>query len=288
MIDLPKSLRTLSFTLIALAALAASIGLFYDDGGSSYTAVNHLGEEIEMFGKGLYANDSLMFGAANQGMDAVTLLIGIPLLVYGIRLFQKDECKGALLLLGVFSYFLYLYAAFALSIAYNRIFLIYIIILAVSLWGLLTSVLILTGQGRIQSLFASFERRWIGWFMVVLGAITLLIWGMEPLNTLITGHMPVLQGYPTLFTHALDMAVLAPLSIIAGYLILKGEKAGYPMAVPPLFVIVMLVPGIAAMTVNQVILGMDFSIGELIAFAASFMVMGFIGLVALISIFRSE
>lgn len=273
------------YSIIILASIAAGIGLFYDDGGEPYTTFNHLGEEVEIYGKGLYANDSILIGAANQGTDAIVLLVGIPLLVLSLYMMMKDERKGSVLMAGALTYFLYVYATFSLSIAFNRLFIVYVALFALSLYGLLICVFRIKDMNDTSPLVKTNAGRWIGYLMILLGSFTGLAWGVEPLMALLTGDSPGLGIYPTLFTHAFDMAIIVPISIISGIWISRGKMDGYLVAVPIIMLLVMVALSIISMTVSQYSVGLEFTVQELMVFVASFIVFGLVGVKALKDIF---
>ena len=123
-------------TLTALlAGIAAGIGFFRNRTASPRLFTTLRGDEIEVYGSGLYRYDSLFFGAGYKGQDAVVLFFGVPFLIVAILLYQRGSLVGHLLLVGLLGYFLYVYASMALGAAYNRLFLLYIIIFSASLYA---------------------------------------------------------------------------------------------------------------------------------------------------------
>ncbi len=280
-----RTLFIIGYSIIILALVAAGIGLFYDDGGEPYTTLNHLGEEVEIYGKGLYANDSILIGAANQGTDAIVLLVGIPLLVFSLYLIAKDERRGSVLMAGALTYFLYVYATFSLSIAFNRLFIVYVALFALSLYGLMICVFRIKEMNDASPLVKTNGKGWIGYLMIILGSFTGLAWGVEPLMALLTGDLPNLTIYPTLFTHAFDMAIIVPISVISGIWILRGKDEGYLVAVPVIMLLVMVALSIISMTVSQYSVGLQFSVQELMVFVVSFIIFGLVGVKALKDIF---
>ena len=65
----------------------------------------------------------------------MVLLLGVPFLIASIVVYQRGSMLGQLLLTGALGYFLYVYASMALGAAYNRLFLLYIIIFSASLYA---------------------------------------------------------------------------------------------------------------------------------------------------------
>ncbi|MEA5507218.1 hypothetical protein VB735_29810 [Halotia wernerae UHCC 0503] len=125
----------LSSAIALLAAVAASIGLFWQDGGQSFSFTTLHGQTVQIYGQGLYRYDTLFSAAGSRGTDAVTLFLAIPLLIICLSFYRRGSLRGALLLIGALFYFLYVYAGFALgTVTYNRLFLLYVVLFSISLF----------------------------------------------------------------------------------------------------------------------------------------------------------
>ena len=102
-----KPLRTLDWLILLvglLAIIAAGAGLFWPANGEPYAFTTHRGEEVIIAGRGLYRFDTVSSAAQEQASDAVTLLIGLPLLAVSTWLAHRGSLRGKLLLmeLGIF------------------------------------------------------------------------------------------------------------------------------------------------------------------------------------------
>ena len=65
--------------IAVLAVITAGSGLFLQGGEGPFTFTTLHGKTVEMYGSGLYRNDSLFSGAAFKGTDVITLFLGVPL-----------------------------------------------------------------------------------------------------------------------------------------------------------------------------------------------------------------
>jgi hypothetical protein len=117
----PGAAIILSSVVALLAAIAATMGLFWKDGGAPSSFSTLRGQTAQIFGQGLYRYDTLFFGAGFKGQDAVVLFLGVPLLIVSILLFQGGSVACQLLLAGTLGYFLYVYTSMALGASYNRL-----------------------------------------------------------------------------------------------------------------------------------------------------------------------
>ena len=279
----------LSSLIGLLALIAAGVGLFWQDGGGSFSFTTLRGQSVEMYGRGLYRNDTLFVGAGNRGTDAVSLLLGIPLLVFSTLLYRRGSLRGGLVLTGALTWFLYIGASYALgAVAYNNLFLVYVALFSASLFA---AVLALTSIDLqvLPSYFSSrIPRRGPAVFMFASGLLTLFVWLIEPITALIQGRPPEHLGpYSTLFTNAVDMSIIVPAACVAGGLILGRNALGYLIAVPLLVLEAMLAPLIVAQTLSQVQAGVSFTPGEMVGPMAGFAVLGLLAICIIVAILRN-
>jgi hypothetical protein len=123
-----------------LALVAAGVGLFYQDGGSSFAFTTVRGGTVQIWGQGWYKYDSPIGALGFTAGDLITLVLAIPVLVISILLYHRGSLRGGLLLTGALAYFLYNYTSMGFGAAYNNLFLAYIIIFSASLFGLILAL----------------------------------------------------------------------------------------------------------------------------------------------------
>ena len=127
--------------LIALLAIfAAGIGLFYQDGGSAYTFTTLRGQAVQIYGRGLYRYDTIMTAAGFKGVDVVTLVVGLPLLLVSYVFYRRGSTRGGLLLASTLTYFLYIGASMTFSAAFNSLFLVYVALFSAGLFAFVTAL----------------------------------------------------------------------------------------------------------------------------------------------------
>jgi hypothetical protein len=278
----------LAILVAVLALVATSVALFWQDGGSPFPFTTLRGETAQMYGQGLYRLDSLFTGAGYKGQDTVTLVLGIPLLAICIVLYRRGSVRGSWLLMGTLSYFLYVYASMALAAAYNVLFLVYVALFSASLFAFVLAFAGLDLAVVAAPFTARLPRRGIAIFMFACGVLTFIVW-LEPLVTaLIQGAPPKrLDASTTKVTDALDLGIIVPSTLLAGTLLLRRNLQGYRVAFPLLVLIVMLLPGIALSTVNQVAAGVVFTPGEIVGPISGFLVLGLIALAIIVVMLRA-
>jgi len=183
-------------TIVKLAAVAAGVGLFYDRPSGPVVSTTLEDAAMRMYGHGLYRYDSILVGAGFRGVDAVTLFVGIPMLIVSAVLYRRGSFKGALLLAGTLAYFLYNYASMALSAAYNDLFLVYIGLFSTSLFAF---VLLLTSFdfASLPSRFSNaLPRREIAAYLIAVGLLLLVLWVGDVVSSLLAGSVPAALAAP--------------------------------------------------------------------------------------------
>ncbi len=276
-------------SLVALAALAvAAVGLFWNgpNGATTFTTIR--GKQIELFGHGLYRHDTLFSAAGFRGTDIVTIFIGVPLLAASLTWLLRGAWRGRLLLSGMLTYTLYVYASMALGAAFNGLFLVYVAIFSASLFALgltLRSIDIAELERRFS---ARTPHRATGIFLIASGIVTTIVWLQPLLTSMLAGDPPkLLDSYTTVVTDVLDLGLITPLLFLSGIMILRRVTTGYLIAFPLIGIIVVLAPAIVAATISQLSAGVDFSPGEVVGPIAGFTILGAFAIWLLIVLLRN-
>ena len=180
----------LAVVIGVLAAVAAGAGVMARALPAVF--VTPRGDEVELFGDGLYRYDSLFAGAGNRGTDWITLLVLIPALIAAVLGYRTGSLRWGLLLTGVFGSVLYVYATMAVGAAFNPLFVVYVALFAAGLWALVLSMRDVDLQAigrRIDRL----PRRGPAALMIISGVVTALIWLAPVLQAQLSGGIP--QGW---------------------------------------------------------------------------------------------
>ncbi|MGY1679966.1 hypothetical protein [Geodermatophilus sp. SYSU D01176] len=247
------------------------------------------GQVAELAGDGLYRFDTVFTAANNVAVDAVVLAFGIPLVVRAWLQHREGSPRGTLLMTGSLGYLLYVYANYALGVAYNPLYLAYVTLLSASLFGFLAAF----GETDRAALAAAaadpdLPHRALSRFLLASAAVTAVVW-LQPLVTaLLQGRAPeLLDVYTTTVTYSLDLAVITPAAALAGLLVRRQEPLGYLLAAPLLVTIVLMLPTISLGTALQVAAGISFTPAQVIDPIAGFGVLGTIGTRLLVRLLRA-
>ena len=246
----------LAIIIIPLALLAAGAGVFWQGSGKPYPFETLRGETVMIRGHGLYRYDTVNSSSQEIGTDIVTLLIGIPLLITGIILSRKGMLRGQLLLTGALGYFLYTYGAMCFLTAFNPLFLVYVALFSLSLFGFILSMKNLDVDQLARHISDGFPRRVVAAYFIVVAVFLTLAWVGLIAGPSLTWAPPTgLESAITLVIQALDLGVIVPTSFITAILLLREQAWGYALSSVLLLKILTMGAALIAMIIGQILAG---------------------------------
>jgi hypothetical protein len=226
-----KAVIWLSVLIAALVLIAAATGVFSQTASAHITFVTVRGEHATYQGSGLYAYDPTSVAREGVVWDVIDLCLVLPLFVLAIVLSWRGSLRGRLLLGGLLFYFVYQYLQYATMVAFNPLFLVYVVIFALS------AVAFFLNLGGIEVARLSdhvperFPRRLFIGFTFVMGAALILLWLGRIIPYTLAGRFPDdYAGLTTLVTQAFDLGMLVPLLISTGILLWRRSAWGYFLA----------------------------------------------------------
>jgi hypothetical protein len=235
-------------------------------------------------GNGLYARDSVSCAAQARGQDWVTLLVGIPLLGVGILLARKGNLHGRMLQAGALGYFLYTYGSYSYLSMYNSLFLLYVALFGMSLYGFVISLRLFGPEEILRALKPRFPRKFLGGYLIGMGILLALMWIARIIPSLLAGLPPVgLEHYTTLVIQASDLAVVVPAAIITGVLLLKKRALGATLAGVLFIKLLTMALALFAMMLMMARSGVTLAIAEVVIFT----VLLAVGIIASVLMFFS-
>lgn len=262
--------------LVAIFALLASgSGLFWPggDGPRPFTTLH--GQEVDIYGQGIYRNDTVFTASIFKGADLVAVAVGLPLLGLSFLRYRRGSLRGGFLMAGALSYFCYMGASLTFSAAFNPLFLIYTALFSTGLFALIAALVAIDRQALPGRASPRLPHRGLAIFLFVAGVGTLLLWLSELVAPILTGEAPANLGpYTTMFTHGFDSATITPAAILAGICLLRREPLGY-LLTPPLLVLCILNGlNVVSGTIFQTLAGIIFPPGVYIGMIGSWVVLG--------------
>jgi hypothetical protein len=271
-----------------LAAITASIGLFSTSGDGPFHFTTLHNETIEIYGRGLYRYDTPLIAIGYRVSDAVTLIVGIPLLLISFWMVRRGSIRGKILLTGALLFFLYNFGSLAFGAAYNSLFLLYILLTMAAFLGSM-GLLLSFDMLAFPNLFSErVPRCGVSIFFIISGVALFCIWlFLSILPALLAGGVPAeLASYTTVITFSIDMGIIAPVLVSTGVLFRRREPLGYVLASVLLIFIDALGCSLLVMGIAQQIAGL-MNIGQFIGFVVSFAILTIFALGFTIVLFRN-
>jgi hypothetical protein len=278
----------LSSLIVLLALIAASLGLFWQDGGNSFSFTTLRGDTVLIAGRGLYRYDSTLMAMGFKAGDAVTLILGIPALIFSLLHYRRGSVRGGILLAGTLAYFLYNYGSIAFGAAYNQLFLVYVALMSASLFGLILTLMSFDLAMLPTHFSSQLPRRNIGIYSIVSGIVLLLIWpSLSIIPALVEGKAPPeVWSYTTIITYAIDIGIVAPALIATGVMILRCKPLGYLFSAMLLVFTVLLGTNLLTAGTIQMLTG-SINIRQFIGFVASFAILTLYAIWFTLALFRN-
>jgi hypothetical protein len=166
----------------------------------------------------------------NLGTDLTILVLGLPLLVGSTVWMRRGSFGARVLWLGALGFLTYAYGMYAMAVAWNPLFLAYVILFGLSLFGLGLG-LVETDAARLRLCFAGRAPvKPVAWFLISVAILVGAMWLGEEVGSSLRGTIPpsVVQfGTPTNIVHVFDLAVVLPAMVIAGWMLLRDRPWGY-------------------------------------------------------------
>ena len=259
------AIKWLVSSIIILAFAAALAGVLPGE-GQPYSLTNFRGEAVTINAHGLYHWDTVSSAAQMQANDLVTLVLGLPLLVISAVLAQRGSLRGQLLLTGTLGFFLYTYITMCFGAAYNPFFLVYVALAGLSLFAFILSMMSFDLQTLPENFSESLPRSWIAGLLFFVAAFLTLAWLGRIAQTFAPGAVPALENTTSMFIQALDLAVIVPLCVLSGVLLLKRKPCGYLLASLGLTKFLTLGLAVSLMGLNMARAGVPVSAVEKVAF----------------------
>jgi len=201
-----RAARALSWLIAGLMIVVSLLGLLVDG----------------LYREGSWAREAV------RGSDLVTLVVVVPLLIAALVLARRGSRRAEALWVGLLVYSVYDYAYYVFGTRFNDAFLLHIAVFSLSVFALALAIPNLDRVTIAARLGSARSARWIGTYLVVVGALQGLLWLFVLVRNAITGE--VIQDIPVAGQHlvlALDLGLLVPTLILAGVALFRRAAMGF-------------------------------------------------------------
>lgn len=271
-----KALSVLSIITACSSIVSACVGVFYTNGGAMRIVTNIYGQQITLYGDGIYANNSLLKVAATKGTDIVMIAAGLSLLA--LILFYRNKKAHALMQSGLLLIILYATACLIMGVSFNRLFLLYVLQFGSALFAIVLSLYHVLNIEIYKEQIYERHLKGTGIFMLISGG-SVLIWLTFILPAVISGYpLETIEIYTTEPTFAIDLAIVLPSLVFCGIALLRKKKIGYKLAPVMLAFLIGVGACVISQTLFQMSLGIILSTGQLFGLVGSFIILGIFAL----------
>jgi hypothetical protein len=180
----------------------------------------------------VYGRETIVLSDEATAQDIVTLLLLATLLVLLAFRARRGSLRAFLCLPGALAFAAYNYAIYAFSVHFGPLFLVWVLVLGLSIFALLGTVAT-AHLTTIKQRFAGQALPLPAWFLIVVAMFFAVLWLSEIVADLLTGgpsRSASMWDVPTNPVHVLDLSIFLPGVITSGILLRRKHPLGYATA----------------------------------------------------------
>lgn len=232
--------------------------------------INQYGHTVEIFGYGIYANDSYFKAPISIGTDFCILFVLVQVFLYADMQYQKKaDMISEIKLISVYAVAFYYAASIAFGVTYNQIFLVYVLLFICSLFGMFSHIRNVQIKQKIT------VTRGLSAFLVMTGIALIVAWLPDIIAAMLKGGTLSLIGvYTTEITYVLDMGVVSPMCFVCLYLLKKNDGLGVILLAALLKLCIIVGIMVIPQTICQMLSGVELPFPALLTKALSFVALG--------------
>ncbi|MBN2104908.1 hypothetical protein JW835_12780 [bacterium] len=207
-----------------------------------------------------YARDEESMAVQGMGQDLVGLFAVVPLLLVSLALVLKHRKTAYFIFCGTVFYILYSFFIYSFGVHFNRLFLLYCVILGTSLY-IFILILIQLNRLPVDTWFSEkTPARTIGIYLIIIACMFYLLWLKDVIPAIMNNTVPeTVSNYNLLVNpvHVLDMAIVLPGLVITAVLLMKKNRLGLVLTPVLLVFILILAVALAVMVIMMKIKGVS-------------------------------
>lgn len=173
-----------------------------------------------------YAKETPNWAIQAMGQDLINICI-IPFYLLSALFMTREKTYSPLIWIGISCYFIYTFLVYCFDIHFNRLFLLYTLILGLTIYSL--AFLLYTYRNRFKVTKSnSLLSQLTGGYFIFIAVLFYSVWFSEILLANLLNTTPKgIEQLPTNPVHVLDMCIVLPGIFISGILLIKKTELGY-------------------------------------------------------------
>jgi len=177
----------------------------------------------------IYALETREWAGEAVGQDIANLIVFTAMLTFAYAA-ARGSLKAELVWTGTLVYSAYTYAIYAFDVHFGPLFLLYVAVFGLSAWAL-GSTIVAADPASLKRRFAAPHLvAFAANLLIVVSAAFALLWLSEDVAATIDGSPSealAKSGLATNPVHVLDLSLLLPACLFAGFLLRRGQAWGY-------------------------------------------------------------
>jgi hypothetical protein len=212
----------------------------------------------------IYGDETENWALQARGQDLGNVVAVVTLLFSGAR-YRQGSHRAGLVWLGTLLYLVYAYIVYSMAVHFNALFLVYVATLGLASYAIMFRLSSLRAEDASRPTPAA--RHVAGYTCIAIGVLFGLLWLSELIPATLSGEVPqsvVDAGLWVNPIHVIDLAVLLPALILAGWQTVRGKAAGQFFAGPLLVFSVLMGTSIVAAMVLMTAEGFEGTLPPLV------------------------
>lgn len=274
-----KSHKWLSVVIVILVMVVSAIGFFSDGMVIESSVVNPYGDEMVLFGKGIYAFETMFKAPILIGTDFMYLFVISPIFIY-FQWFKKTESLAKdIIILGLLTCFMYYSSSLAFGAAFNAIFALYILLFSLVFFRMVELMLLFDYKKVEEIIIKKQPPKGVRIFLILAGS-SVLIWLVEIINSIFSKRPPMFIGMSTTEpTFVKDLGLILPLCWLSSYWITKKRARGVVVGSMMLILCASVGLIVISQSVFQYQYGVVVELEEMMKFVFPFILLSFFSLI---------
>lgn len=223
-----KGIDYLVICIILLLMVITVVGVFSYGTDKSFMFLNQYGDNVKIFGSGIYTHDSYFKAPILIGSDFTMLIVVVPMMVTALVGEIKHRTqKTKLFLIAVVATVLYYAASISFGVTYNSLLLLYIALFSGSLFGLIALIRSIDPVELRKTQTWKLPTKGLQIFLILSGIALFVAWLPDIIPTLFSGKsLLLIENYTTEITYAIDMGIISPMIFVCLHLLKKKDGIG--------------------------------------------------------------
>jgi hypothetical protein len=254
-----KALSNLVLIIAVLASVAASVGIFSNEGTGEYSYKSIRGETVQIYGKGIYQHMPADVAIQGIAQDYITLFAAVPLLLIALYFARKGSLRGRFLMAGTSFYFWVTYLFYLTMGMYNYLFLVYVALLCCSFFALFLTLTELNLPDLDDYFTSDKAAKYAGGYLIFSAYSVAFLWLSIVIPPLLDGtiYPRELEHFTTLIVQGLDLGLLLPVSFVVGLLLFRLRRPGYLFGLPYVIFLSLLMSALTAKIIAMALNGVN-------------------------------